>query len=672
MKNFILFFRFELKRFLCVGNLIILLLALYLVYNGVNGSQKMKTKVQEFKELESIIFSKILNYLHYSFQGFRVLYVPGEAAIFFGGAGIILSLTAAVDSVTKLGIKNDCKSGFIFREYNFIPPGFAGLMMLLFSILALFNGYETFRDKEYLKFLSGFLSYKKIYFQLALVRFILLVLSFVLIFALMFACLFFRDVTLPAQDVQILFIYLAVTILLLLLFFLTGTITGSIRPKAAAVTATIALWLIALWFIPGVLSKIINRRAEKIISSYKIELEKFQIMNDFEKRAVEENDEFNQKNIKGAQKVIEKFYNLDYKKMEAAEEKLKKDISEVINYYRRLSIFFPTTFYHALCREASSMGFDNFIDFYSSLQENKRKFVRFWIDRVYYNDPKVLVNFVKENENLYFARSRLPGNFAAGLLVLLFYIAVLTGVSFWCYKRTFFKIAAPKKARPREADIKLKTGQFKVWITRRETFKNLLYSLFSGENKRYRKKGHSRKIFIDDVDISAAKSPGKPIYLCHTRHIPARIKVADLVSFVCGICGKGKKAAGEFYKDPEIALVKNEKFSEIKKRLQGEILLKFLDLKKSKIYLSNEVTIGMPIDFYISFKEKMEALKKAGALVIYFVSTEVVVDEAEYEENEYHDSSTWVNLVGEHKKLKKRTPGAAATPTPIPLLRSSS
>ncbi|MCK4765748.1 MAG: hypothetical protein KAW12_26350, partial [Candidatus Aminicenantes bacterium] len=88
--------------------------------------------------------------------------------------------------------------------------------------------------------------------------------------------------------------------------------------------------------------------------------------------------------------------------------------------------------------------------------------------------------------------------------------------------------------------------------------------------------------------------------------------------------------------------------------------------------LSNEVTIGMPIDFYISFKEKMEALKKAGALVIYFVSTEVVVDEAEYEENEYHDSSTWVNLVGEHKKLKKRTPGAAATPTPIPLLRSSS
>ncbi|MCK4761486.1 MAG: hypothetical protein KAW12_04740, partial [Candidatus Aminicenantes bacterium] len=80
-EEFYFIFRFELKRFLCVGNLIILLLALYLVYNRVNGSQKMKTKVQEFKELESIIFSKILNYLHYSFQGFRVLYVPGESAI---------------------------------------------------------------------------------------------------------------------------------------------------------------------------------------------------------------------------------------------------------------------------------------------------------------------------------------------------------------------------------------------------------------------------------------------------------------------------------------------------------------------------------------------------------------------------------------------------------------
>jgi hypothetical protein len=63
--------------------------------------------------------------------------------------------------------------------------------------------------------------------------------------------------------------------------------------------------------------------------------------------------------------------------------------------------------------------------YYGYVIEMTRKFVRFWIDQVFYHSLLKLVNFIKADENIYRARSRIPRYFAGGMLITLAYGFIL-------------------------------------------------------------------------------------------------------------------------------------------------------------------------------------------------------------------------------------------------------
>jgi hypothetical protein len=95
----------------------------------------------------------------------------------------------------------------------------------------------------------------------------------------------------------------------------------------------------------------------------------------------------------------------------AVDEKLKQEISQLFDVYNNWLLVTPTTFYTNTCDELSSRGYQSYLDFYTYLQDLRSKFVRFWINRVFYHDQKILVDFVTNDENLFYSKSQVPKNY---------------------------------------------------------------------------------------------------------------------------------------------------------------------------------------------------------------------------------------------------------------------
>ena len=168
MSKFAAFLKLELKRFVNKRNIIIflliILLSLYYVNKGIDNHKRTLEISKEFRDVESIFFKALLNYAQYASHGINLLFIPDTAEIFFTNTGKVSELTAKIDSVTTLNITNDCKSIFLFKEKYLVPMDFSGMMLLIFSLLNLFYGYDSLRDKGYLKFLTSLTSHKKVFF----------------------------------------------------------------------------------------------------------------------------------------------------------------------------------------------------------------------------------------------------------------------------------------------------------------------------------------------------------------------------------------------------------------------------------------------------------------------------------------------------------------------------
>jgi len=67
------------------------------------------------------------------------------------------------------------------------------------------------------------------------------------------------------------------------------------------------------------------------------------------------------------------------------------------------------------------------------------------------------------------------------------------------------------------------------------------------------------------------------------------------------------------------------------------------------IYLIDNIATGMPVDYAIVFKERLEALAQAGALVIYLTTNDCSVSEKIGSEPYFYESSYWTGMI-EHRK----------------------
>ncbi len=629
MAAFKAFFIFELKRFINKRNLVIFILlssvSLFLVQTHIDRYKNLIENNREFKEIESLKVNQFLNYTQYGLYGFRVFFNPSPLSIFFNYSGAFSGVTSLIDAGEKMNFYNPVKGKALFEQNSVGFMDFAGIIMLLGSMFALYTGYESLRHKEYLGFTATLSDYKKVFFAIAMSRTFFTMVFFLLLTAGTVSLAKINSVEIAKKDWGYLLVYLAVATMMLFFFFAAGMIGCSFKYKVNGIVTIISLWFALVFFIPWVTQAFILRSSESIRPDCRMELEKLKLLMSFEKKAFREVGVFKsgKEAPKAVKELVESYWQNEFKTIQVVEEKLKVELKKAIRRFEILSLFFPTTFYLSTNNAISSKGYENFIDFYSYMQALKQKFLRFYLDRKFYTSQTGVESFVKGDENIYFSPSRLPVDFGLGMAMMLVYMAGGFAVAYSRFKRTLF--VRPGKWVKEEInhddlDVELKKGQTYVLLTTGSDLNNRLYNFFSGQHGEF--KGIVR---LDDVNL-ADGSDFNFTYLCRPGEVPNDMKVGDFLSFVKRLLNVSNKTMADLYIQLGVEHIEDKPFSELPLEEKGKILLAAARLKTSSIYMFQDFLKGMPEDFIPPFMGELQDLKAQGAgAAILYLTDEVLL-----------------------------------------------
>ena len=391
MKTFRAFFILEFKRFIALRNAVILILffslCMILVYTGAQQYNDTVKSKKEFRETEKEKAAAFVNYLQYGGYGIRLYFMPCRLSILFYNSSLFSDLTAHVDVGEKLSIYNSFKGKKIFsaRQGKFID--FSGIILLFGSFIALFYGYDTFRREEYLKFLSSAYGYRWVFFYIGLSRMILISAYFTVVVGIGGAAAVFavKGIHLTGSEFDYLLVFLMVTLTVAVFFFFIGIIIGLWKSKFARFFMVIC-WVFFVFFAPEAINKIVEAKSEHIIDIYKSESEKLKTLMDFEREAAKKLS--GKENPELRRKLAGDFLKNGFKKIQELEKELEDQVKSNINFFYKVSIIFPSTFYIAVNNEISSKGYENLMHFYRFATKRKKQFLDFYIKRRYPFKPR--------------------------------------------------------------------------------------------------------------------------------------------------------------------------------------------------------------------------------------------------------------------------------------------
>jgi ABC-type Na+ transport system ATPase subunit NatA/ABC-type transport system involved in multi-copper enzyme maturation permease subunit len=627
MSGFAAFFLKETKRFFSKRNLLVLLLiyllSFYFINIGIADYKGVAVKEEKFKKLESGDFERVKSYTFYGLEGIDFVFSPSIAGILFKNTCIPSDLYANVNSIANLKIFCNYKGKSLFTVNYSGTWDFSMIILIFGSILVLFWGYETYHNKEYLKFLSSLATPGRIFCWLFVSRLILIILSLLFLALFVIIVLWINGITLVHSDYINILGYLLAGLVFLVFFFAAGCVIGFIRSKAVGIAAILVIWSVFIFLFPGFVQTIVEENAVESTADYQAAIDKFKIITEFEKRSAKEyGGRFNGSKMELARKIIEGYWNDDNKDIEALEEGLKKEIEGNIDRYRKMAIFTPVTFYQLTGNEVSSRGYENFLEFYAYLQGMKRKFVRFYIDRSYYNDPRELVSFIKGDENVFRARSKLPKNFGAGVLINGIYILLLLGIGYLTFKRYMFHIPDKKMPGLKTLEPTIYSKKSLFIVTDDQTTKNQLYNVLNGKHK-----GFEGKVLVNDEDIIADPSKGLKsfVYLCHAEDIPGDIKVKHFVRFMQRLVKLSKKERARFYVEADLEEIESKRFEQLPMKVRGKLLFAAAQLRRSDCYVFNDFARGMTIDFLVNMRDEFSRIKEETKAAIIYLTPDYLL-----------------------------------------------
>jgi ABC-2 family transporter protein len=614
MGNFIISIMFEIKRFYCRRNLLILsvmiILSVYGIQKDIDNYQHNIASNYEFQKVEINLFKYIKTYKSYIAKGFKVFFAPSPNMVLLSDPGIISELEAKINGTFLLDIHNNSKGRILMSRNSSFRMHFSDLVLLLGGLASIFFGFDALRQKDFLKILSSRANNGTIYLSIITARILLLIFSVLFIFGSLIGFVFIKGIPLAEMNFTSLTGYLVATFSMLVFFFLIGTIIGSIRPNYAGLFIVLALWLSFVIFAPGILKSIVEEKNENILSPYQLDNMKIQIVDKFEKEAIIKHGKRQDNTPEGRRKVVEGYWNNEFKQIEALEEQYKQQVAGVINKHNTLSLLLPTTFYTLTANEVSSRGYQNYLNFYSHLQIMRHDFLRFWINQRYYEDPKVIKSFIKGDENIFKGKSRLPKNFLIGLLLNLFYCVVLLFVSYSLYKRSMLPKANDNSAF-NELELNMESSEIYDINHYSPELVEQFYNAFVGTKC---SKSVEWKFSIDKKNVVDGVRKSF-LYIPNVDKIPGEIKVGSLVNYF-----KDMSMSDENYL--EIIGAFKEKlsfrFDQLDKKEQAGVLLSLAELRKGdvKIIIFNNYLKDVPPNMRGDVASRVVKLSKDGILVL--------------------------------------------------------
>lgn len=610
-------FVIEFKRFFRPSNIfiIIAILAVCVYFNlkEVHEYKNILNEGEEFINLESLIFQNTDNYTYYSIIGFRVFFMPSASSIFFTNPDVMSEISSHINSIETLDIYNNCKGKSLFKGSSWRQFKFSSIVFFLGTLLSIFIGHESVRDREYLKSRASTIHYWQAFLYVVTIRFLLLALVFLVLMAVMILLVLGQNIQLTASDYTVIGGYVLDTLSTLFFFYLIGVVSGIVVPgKWAGAALNMSIWIIILIFITNSFDAIGFEGTEKIPSNYKTLNKKTKMLDDYEEYA--EKKYGKRKNASEEQKKMaaEDYWENFYPVIEAVDVEVKNAISSIVNKHREMSKLLPTNNYLMVCDEASSRGYENFIEFFEYLVQLRRKFSRFWLDRNYYNDPEEMVNFIKDDENVFKAQSRLPENYWSGIRATIIYDLILLISAFILFKIFYFKVYNRSMIQLQKLAPKLKIGEITLLLTASDILKNQIYAVLA-----FQAKGFKGVLILGNVNIAETGKSIDFLFLCRPEDIPNDIRVKDYFTYFTRLFKIPKKQAAEIRQRFIPGRIWKKRFKKVDKGDRVNILLAVAHLKDFPLYIFDDTVVGMHPDFVKQFKIELDALTGKDKAVLY-------------------------------------------------------
>lgn len=657
MRQFVTLFLLAFRRFCSKKNIIVLAILfgilMYGVHKGAVESRKIWEDSREFKKIELHLFTTITDYEKYSVIGVKIFFLPPQQGVLFPNPVQLSELSGKVNSIFSLDIYHNCRNSTVMKGNSMLKFRFSSLVIILGSLAVLFLGAAPFRHREFLKSLSGDWSPIMIFLSFIISGIIFISLTFLVILGCSLLLLIVENIPLPGGDFNNILWYLMVTYLSLIFFFIIGTILGSLQNKIGLFACILLVWFLLVFLWPGVVDSIIEDKADKITSSYKTDTQKWQTVNEFENIYKEERGGFKNYTLEEARKIVAVYVKNVFPEIEALDEQQEAAIAVVIQDHMNLSVLVPTTFYNSTCNELSGRGYGNYLNFSKYLREHRREFLLFWIDRVYYNDPKVMKNFVTGDENIFRSQGMIPPHFWTGCIYTMGLIILLGLISYVVFQRSlvFMKTRDIKKLG--KVNLKLEPGNVNVKLAKGNALIHALYSIFSGNIKYLTKKGFKGEVFLGETDMTGKTKPNDFIYICHPDSLPGDIKTKDLLKFYGRWTRQPREQMKKVLSNDKIKDNLDQPVSKLERENKYEVVMSLLEMSRSAVYLIDNITSDMPLDDVVRFKTRVDELARQGATVVYVTTPRIVVLKTIEMKNYFDDGDAWVYSVKSHEEVLK-------------------
>lgn len=633
MSTFKAFLRFEFNRMLSWRNAWVLvlffLLSMVLIVLGIVQYKDIETERTEFQKVEKSKVPQWNNYTQYGGYGIYLYFMPSPLSIFFNNTNLFTELTAHVDVGERSNISKSFKGKKIFSHRSREFWDFAGIVLLFGSFMALYYGYEAFRDREYLKFLASLFGEKRV-FRLIFVSRLILLCTFISCVTLVGVVLIkIFGIEIKASEFYFIVLFLLLMLLMMAFFLSIGTAAGGfgaaygkMGPKIGRFIF-IVMWIGFVYFIPASIDKFAEIGANKIKSNYQSELEKLRNLMDFEDQAIKEVRKIQKEtgrklSREDIARLAEKYSENVFKKVQEIEDNLNKEIRKYIDFHQAFSMLCPSTFYLSVTNEISSRGFENILEFHEFAKDTKDKFLDFYVERKpHHIKGQPVESFVKKDENIYFGEVRVPWNFPWGLLVTFVWIGGMLKLSYFLYRKSLFESPKEIILGLNDLDIDVEEGKSNVVLSRGETVRQHLYNVLSGKNKAF-----NGRVLIHGKDIVPGNKGIDFVYICHPDEIPGDIKAGNFVSFLGCASRVPKDQVASIWVRLDLNKYGKKSFNELEDnyKLRGQLVLMAGLFKRRNIYVINNLTKGMPADFIQEFAVQLDKLKQEGTSVLYLTN----------------------------------------------------
>ena len=482
--------------------LLVIVICLYLVFNGIKQYNLIQDEIEEFKRYENLQFQTFLSYIQYGGYGFRVITKLPVLSIFFGGQKSfklksLVSVRETIDIDTSVKGKD--------FQINIDHYCFSEFIYIVGTLIALFLGVTTFRSRNSLRSRGK----KRCVLSTVVVRCSIVVLIFAIALILSFCLPVLLGTSFSNSDIANYCLYSLFFLLLVAIFYLIGFAVNLIFiSKKQPLIHALVIWLLIIFIPPEIFKLFLTSGLENIQANDVVNLQKLESYAQYER-----NYKKFAESLKGkpnfreiTKRYIDKNYFNVYENNKLIENQLKESLTSAVENVQRLSVIFPTCYFYILSREVGGHGFRQYRDFFEFVTGLKDRFFKYYIKKRYVDPEQNRVErFIPVENQIYPLHSQLP-YLSMGLIVFVIYgVFVMALALLFIYLKNSQDPGPAKKIKL----PKLKPGEINfIYREKQEEKEQILNYLQHVEG------GHVVRQ-VDGKDLESAKIKDWIRYACH-------------------------------------------------------------------------------------------------------------------------------------------------------------